>query len=102
MNVKTVLFLCTGNYYRSRFAGHVFNDRARKGGIAWLADSRGLALDETEHRSLMDERFPAWSGTVEYWLVHDLDRTDADSALAQVHAAVVRLLDDLDAECSTA
>jgi protein-tyrosine phosphatase len=43
--MKTVLFLCTGNYYRSRYAEILFNARARKMGIAWNAISRGLAPD---------------------------------------------------------
>ena len=37
-----VLFLCTGNYYRSRFAEHFFNEQARKRQLAWQATSRGL------------------------------------------------------------
>lgn len=39
----TVLFLCTGNYYRSRYAEIVFNELARERGLAWTATSRGLA-----------------------------------------------------------
>src|SRR5215470_14270853 len=42
---KTVLFLCTGNYYRSRFAEALFNSVAGKMGLAWQASSRGLALE---------------------------------------------------------
>lgn len=42
---KTVLFLCTGNYYRSRFAEAVFNARAARLGLPWRAESRGLALE---------------------------------------------------------
>ncbi|MCY4082273.1 MAG: hypothetical protein OXF54_18665 [Caldilineaceae bacterium] len=38
----TVLFLCTGNYYRSRFAEHFFNEQARERQLAWQATSRGL------------------------------------------------------------
>jgi protein-tyrosine phosphatase len=40
-----VLFLCTGNYYRSRYAEIYFNWHAQERGLAWTADSRGLALD---------------------------------------------------------
>jgi protein-tyrosine phosphatase len=40
-----VLFLCTGNYYRSRFAEILFNQRASDRGIDWVADSRGLATE---------------------------------------------------------
>lgn len=42
---QRVLFLCTGNYYRSRFAEHVFNARAAVTGLPWLAASAGLALE---------------------------------------------------------
>jgi predicted translation initiation factor SUI1 len=42
---KTVLFLCTGNYYRSRFAEIFFNSVADKMGLSWRALSRGLALE---------------------------------------------------------
>src|SRR5947209_5055096 len=42
---KTVLFLCTGNYYRSRLAEALFNSVAGKMGLPWRASSRGLALE---------------------------------------------------------
>jgi protein-tyrosine phosphatase len=42
---KTILFLCTGNYYRSRFAEVLFNSVAGKMGLSWKASSRGLALE---------------------------------------------------------
>jgi protein-tyrosine phosphatase len=40
----TVLFLCTGNYYRSRFAAILFNHLAREQSLAWSASSRGLKI----------------------------------------------------------
>jgi protein-tyrosine phosphatase len=42
---KTILFLCTGNYYRSRFAEILFNSVAERMGLPWKASSRGLALE---------------------------------------------------------
>ena len=142
MTASKILFLCTGNYYRSRFAEHLFNHLARERDMPWTAESRGLALergahnvgpmsaaavetlhalginvevdgrfplaaserdfaearriiaiDESEHRPLMAERFPAWKDATEYWMIHDLDRTDAQTALAQIEAAVRRLVD---------
>ena len=39
-----VLFLCTGNYYRSRFAEILFNHLAAQRGLPWRAESRGLDL----------------------------------------------------------
>jgi protein-tyrosine phosphatase len=41
--IKQVLFLCTGNYYRSRYAEELFNFHARAEELAWRAFSRGLA-----------------------------------------------------------
>jgi protein-tyrosine phosphatase len=42
---KRVLFLCTGNYYRSRFAEYLFNHHARELDLPWEADSRALAIE---------------------------------------------------------
>jgi protein-tyrosine phosphatase len=42
--MKQVLFLCTGNYYRSRFAEHLFNWLASESDLTWRAGSRGLFL----------------------------------------------------------
>src|SRR5215207_9224295 len=42
---KTVLFLGTGNYCRSRFAEVLFNSIAGKMSLLWQASSRGLALE---------------------------------------------------------
>jgi len=39
-----VLFICTGNYYRSRFAEAVFNHHSEALGLPWRAFSRGLAI----------------------------------------------------------
>lgn len=41
---KTVLFLCTGNYYRSRFAEILFNSLACRMKLDWAADSRALRI----------------------------------------------------------
>lgn len=45
MTPRTVLFLCTGNYYRSRFAEILFNFLAGESNLPWRATSRGLALE---------------------------------------------------------
>lgn len=42
---KGVLFLCTGNSYRSRFAEILFNSVAGRMNLTWKAMSRGLALE---------------------------------------------------------
>ena len=60
--MRTLLFLCTGNYYRSRFAEYIFNARAVSCGMEWRAVSRGLAL----------ERGAANEGPVSEFVVHRL------------------------------
>lgn len=42
-NNNRVLFLCTGNYYRSRYAEEIFNHRVGREGLGWRAFSRALA-----------------------------------------------------------
>jgi protein-tyrosine phosphatase len=42
--VRKVFFLCSANYYRSRFAEQLFNHLARAAGLAWRAESRGLLV----------------------------------------------------------
>ncbi len=44
IRLNKLLFICTGNYYRSRFAEIYFRDRAKVLGLNWSADSRGLGL----------------------------------------------------------
>ena len=43
--MRTALFLCTGNYYRSRFAEELFNHSAAVLGVGWTARSRALAIE---------------------------------------------------------
>jgi protein-tyrosine-phosphatase len=42
--MRRILFLCTGNYYRSRFAEVLFNHLAKEKGLDWAADSCGLNI----------------------------------------------------------
>ena len=41
-NLKTIVFICTGNFYRSRFSEYLFNALAKQRGLYWRATSRGL------------------------------------------------------------
>ena len=43
--MKSILFICTGNYYRSRFAEEYFNHITVQKKILWRAKSRGLYQD---------------------------------------------------------
>jgi protein-tyrosine phosphatase len=84
--VKSVLFLCTGNYYRSRFAEALFNSLAQTRGLPWQASSRGLAL----------ERGTANVGPMDVSAIEALEALgvrDAD-AVARLPAAVTT--DDLE------
>ena len=141
MNQPLILFLCTGNYYRSRFAEIWFNHRAEEYGCGWRAQSRGIAVDlginnigplsphtrkglvergialpatlasprqlqevdlvsaqhviavkESEHRSLLVERFPGWDARVEYWEIDDIDCAHPDIALPQLENHLKQLL----------
>ena len=42
---RKLLFLRTGNYYRSRYAEVLFNSMAGRMNLPWQACSRGLALE---------------------------------------------------------
>jgi protein-tyrosine phosphatase len=46
---RRVLFLCSGNYYRSRFAELLFNHLAEAEGLPYRADSAGLWPDCHTH-----------------------------------------------------
>lgn len=48
-NLSTVLFLCTANYYRSRFAEFYFNSLASTRDLRWRAESRGLRLNLVDY-----------------------------------------------------
>ncbi len=45
MSKKRILFLCTGNYYRSRYAEELFNHLAVQSNLDWEATSRALAIE---------------------------------------------------------
>lgn len=51
--MKTVLFLCTGNYYRSRFAEYLFNHLAEQQTLEWRAESLGFAPSQRSAARLM-------------------------------------------------
>lgn len=143
---QQVLFLCTGNYYRSRFAEELFNHIAFQHKLLWCATSRGLyysfphpnnegtisthtlkhlhklgitpleptrkpsrvteedllkasriiAIDESEHRTIIESDFSAWCTEIEYWSIHDLDRSTIIEALTALEQAVKKLIDSLD------
>ena len=93
MRAKTVLFLCTGNYYRSRFAEVLFNALARQSGLAWRAESRGLALERGVHNvgpmsAAAQRRLHALGIPTEDYLRLPLPVTEADLQRADLIVAV--------------
>ncbi|WP_129628761.1 low molecular weight phosphatase family protein [Candidatus Oscillochloris fontis] len=48
MQQRTILLICTGNYYRSRYAELLFNAQV-PAHLAWRADSRGFAPGPWNH-----------------------------------------------------
>ena len=139
-----VLFLCSGNYYRSRFAEELFNHLAPGAGVAYRGDSAGLwpechthnvgpmsphtirglkergvslpavlraprdvseadlqgaqltiAVKESEHRPIIERRFPDWLQRVEFWHVDDVGDAPPDVALPLIERGVRELLERL-------
>jgi len=134
-----LLFICTGNYYRSRFAEEYFNLLSKKNNLNWVAISRGLdisnpdnkgiispyvikemfklkkdncnvkypcmicdqdfsksriiiALNEYEHRNVIEKEYPIFSRNVEYWDVKDLYEASSDTALNMIKRNVDELI----------
>jgi protein-tyrosine phosphatase len=54
-SARIVLFLCTGNYYRSRFAAILFNHLARENSLPWAAHSRGLRIGWAGNHGALSE-----------------------------------------------
>jgi protein-tyrosine phosphatase len=50
--MKALLFICTGNYYRSRFAELYFRHLATKHELNWHVYSRGLEPDQANEGML--------------------------------------------------
>jgi protein-tyrosine phosphatase len=136
-----ILFVCTGNYYRSRYAEAVFNHLAYAKKLPWVAISRGLdtskphdpfnlspivvkdlqsknipfdprnpialtesdlqslnlgdqvvALDEKEHRPMVQKKFPKWEGRFTYF--HVVDKI-APETLPSIYTQVSEIVDHL-------
>src|SRR5687767_589715 len=88
---RQLLFLCTGNYYRSRFAEALFNALAAEAGLLWRADSRGLALSPANVgpiSSLALTGLMARGLEPEAPARHPLLATEADLAAADLIVAV--------------
>jgi protein-tyrosine phosphatase len=84
--MKEVLFVCTGNYYRSRFAEIIFNHIAVQKSISAKAFSRGLRLNPEKNTSVISPHVTTFLGKLNIPLVetgsaiklklNDLERAD--------------------------
>jgi protein-tyrosine phosphatase len=148
--VRRLLLLCTGNYYRSRFAEELWNHFERLEPSRWRAESRGLwvpagfanigpisphalralrtrgvqlvepvrpprqvepedfaaaahivAMCESEHRSMVENRFPQWAQKVEYWDIEDIDQCAVEAAMAALSTRMGTLRTKLVAGCAS-
>ena len=54
-----------------------------------------IALQEAEHRRMLNRQFPDWPDRVRYWHVHDLDLATGEQATAEIEGLVVELIEAL-------
>ncbi len=55
-----------------------------------------IALDKTEHLPLIEQKFPLWTDTVEYWSVKGMDESgsgDPQPALKQIEQHIKQLME---------
>ena len=133
-----ILFICTGNYYRSRFAEIYFNYLAPELHLVDFAHSRGLivqewtnpisqtalkhieklgispnsnhrmpmvltndcfksyhrfiAMDEQEHRPMIESKFPKMADRMEYWSIRDKPYVSPEVSLPRLAKNIEELL----------
>ena len=51
-----------------------------------------VALNEEEHRPIMNERFPEWETRIQYWEIGDVGLVQPNKALALIDVQVNALL----------
>jgi protein-tyrosine phosphatase len=92
--MRTALFLCTGNYYRSRFAELLFNHLANRRGVAWRGDSRGLRVGGSNNVGPIDatalSRLQSMNVAVEQPVRYPLQVAETDLSQAAMIIALDR------------
>ncbi|MGF1492924.1 MAG: low molecular weight phosphatase family protein [Microcoleaceae cyanobacterium] len=59
--------------------------------------NRIIAIEESIHRSLMQERHPAWVNTIEYWNIKDPSDDAVEHSLNQLEQQIQQLVKQLEA-----
>ena len=85
--MKKILFLCTGNYYRSRYAEEIFNHIARSEGLSWHAFSRGAAERGSPDNIGPMSRFALEALQAQAIVPNGATRAPMPCVLADFHAA---------------
>jgi protein-tyrosine phosphatase len=89
-----VLFICTGNYYRSRFAELYFNHLARTKNLAWMAVSRGLRVQKGKNPGSVSPLTLAYLSAKGVAIDHPLAEPAQLSELDLTQATMVIVLDE--------
>lgn len=85
--MKKILFLCTGNYYRSRYAEEFFNHLAQRDGLPWRAFSRGAAERGSPDNVGPMSRFALEPLTAQAIMPDGIERAPMPCVLADFHDA---------------
>ncbi len=85
--MKKILFLCTGNYYRSRYAEEIFNHLAQRDGLPWRAFSRGAAERGSPDNVGPMSRFALEALTAQAIMPDGIERAPMPCVLADFHDA---------------
>ena len=89
------LFVCTGNYYRSRFAEHLFIHLAQQRGLDWTADSAGLGVSWASKINVGPISKVAYASLVDRGIHITNPRMPRDMTVDDLHTATrVILLDE--------
>ncbi|MEM6916171.1 MAG: hypothetical protein AAF491_06345 [Verrucomicrobiota bacterium] len=80
MSAQVLLFLCTGNFYRSRYAEALFNHLALQSDLNWKARSKGF-------------RPHLATELLSYWVVDRLEQEDIPRSLTRTEPGKVDVHD---------
>lgn len=89
MTTNNVLFLCSGNYFRSRFAELWFNQEAQQRRLGWYATSAGLLMENDNQGNISE--YTRTFAHARGWSVPDRPPIPASDALFEQADCVIAL-----------